>query len=247
MMIAAFKWLGIQLVVICVMLGVFSCLVLVINGREDALGFLQTTVVGMKGPWVWTFGYGLAFFIMDRGRALPLALDGVLVPSELTTKVSQRIGASTYHKNALRYTVPLTLLGVFLTYAYGIPNRGLAYVLIYFCVLLIYYISGFCCSTLSKLPSPSRCSLTQRSNPRVTRRKPINLPGSRDASSLGRFTAPKSRKHHFVPGDNNRDWFDFDLRWLSRNCDGRISVPARGVASIFTDTTDSFCTGHALL
>lgn len=143
MMIAAFKWLGIQLVVICVMLGVFSCLVLVISGREDALGFLQTTVVGMKGPWVWTFGYGLAFFIMDRGRALPLALDRVLVPNELTAKVCHRIGASTYHKNALSYTVPLTLLGVFLTYAYGIPNRGLAYVLIYFCVLLIYYISGF--------------------------------------------------------------------------------------------------------
>jgi hypothetical protein len=143
MMIAAFKWLGIQLVVICVMLGVFSCLVLVINGRQDALEFIQTAVVGMKGPWVWTFGYGLAFFIMDRGRALPLALDGVLVPSELTTKVSHRIAASTYHRNALRYTAPLALLGVFLTYAYGIPNRGVAYVLLYLCVLLIYYIGGF--------------------------------------------------------------------------------------------------------
>jgi hypothetical protein len=143
MMIAAFKWLAIQLVVICVMLGVFSCLVLLINGREEALGFLQTAVVGMKGPWVWTFGYGLAFFIMDRGRTLPLALDGVLVPSDLTTKVSKRIEASTYHANALRYTVPLVLLGVFLTYAYGIPNRGVAYVLLYLCVLLIYYISGF--------------------------------------------------------------------------------------------------------
>lgn len=143
MMIAAFRWLGIQLVVICVMLGVFSCLVLVINGQQDALEFIQTAVVGMKGPWVWTFGYGLAFFIMDRGRALPLALDGVLVPSDLTTKVSNRIAASTYHANALRYTVPLTLLGVFLTYAYGIPNKGIAYVLLYSCVLLIYYISGF--------------------------------------------------------------------------------------------------------
>lgn len=143
MMIAAFKWLGIQLVVICVMLGVFSCMVLVINGRQDALEFIQTAVVGMKGPWVWTFGYGLAFFIMDRGRTLPLALDGVLEPSELTTRVSHRIAGSTYHANALRYTVPLTLLGVFLTYAYGIPNKGVAYVLLYLCVLLIYYISGF--------------------------------------------------------------------------------------------------------
>jgi hypothetical protein len=143
MMIAAFKWLGIQLVAISVMLGVFGFLVLLINGRQEALGFVETAVVGMKGPWVWTFGYGLAFFIMDRGRALPLALDGVLVPTELTAKVAQRIDASTRHYHALRYTVPLTLLGVFLTYAYGIPNRGVAYVLLYLCVLLIYYISGF--------------------------------------------------------------------------------------------------------
>ena len=143
MMIAAFKWLGIQLVVICVMLGVFSFLVLLINGPQEALGFIETAVVGMKGPWVWTFGYGLAFFIMDRGRTLPLDLNGVLVPTELTAKVGQRIDASTRHSNALRYTVPLTLLGVFLTYVYGIPNKGMAYVLLYICVLLIYYVSGF--------------------------------------------------------------------------------------------------------
>jgi hypothetical protein len=143
MVIAAFKWLAIQFVVICVMLGVFSCLVLVINGRQEALEFIQTAVVGMKGPWVWTFGYGLAFFIMDRGRALPAELNGVLVENELTGHVTNRILGSTYHLNAFRFTVPLTLLGVFLTYAYGIPNKGMAYVLLYFCVLLIYYISGF--------------------------------------------------------------------------------------------------------
>jgi hypothetical protein len=143
MMIAAFKWLGIQLVIICVMLGVFSFLVLLINGRQEAIGFIETAVLGMKGPWVWTFGYGLAFFIMDRGRTLPLDLNSVLVPNELTVKVAERIDASTRHSNAFRYTVPLTLLGVFLTYAYGIPNKGVAYVLLFLCVLLIYYISGF--------------------------------------------------------------------------------------------------------
>jgi hypothetical protein len=143
MMIAAFKWLAIQLAVICVMLGVSSLLVLLIDGRQEALKFIETAVVGMKGPWVWTFGYGLAFFIMDRGRTLPLDVNGVLVPTELTVKVAQRIDASTRHSNALRYTVPLTLLGVFLTYVYGIPNKGIAYVLLYLCVLLIYYVSGF--------------------------------------------------------------------------------------------------------
>jgi len=143
MLIGAFKWLGIHLIVICVILCIFALLVLVINGRQEALAFLDTAVLGMKGPWVWTFGYGLAFFIMDRGRTLPLELNGILVPTELTTKVANRIQASTYHSNALRYTVPLTLLGVFLTYAYGIPNRGVSYVLLYLCVLSIYYISGF--------------------------------------------------------------------------------------------------------
>ena len=143
MIIAAFKWLGIQLVVICAVLGIFALLVLVVNGRQEALAFLNTAVVGMKGPWVWTFGYGLAFFIMDRGRTLPLELASVLVPTELTTKVANRIAASTHHYNAFRYTVPLTLLGVFLTYAYGIPNKGTSYVLLYLCVLSIYYISGF--------------------------------------------------------------------------------------------------------
>jgi hypothetical protein len=143
MVIAAFKWLGIQFIVIGAMLSIFALLVLVVNGRQEALAFLNTAVIGMKGPWVWTFGYGLAFFIMDRGRILPLDLNGILVPTELTTEVANRVQASTYHSNALPYTVPLTLLGVFLTYAYGIPNKGLSYILLYLCVLSIYYIGGF--------------------------------------------------------------------------------------------------------
>src|SRR6185312_2925131 len=143
MLIAAFKWLGLQLFVICAMIGAFSLLVWLFNGREEALGFINTAVVRMKGPWVWTFGYGLAFFITDRGRQLPAVLDAVLVPNEVTAEVSQRIAASTHHSNAYRFTLPLTVLGVFLTYVYGIPNRGVAYVLLYLCLLLIYYISGF--------------------------------------------------------------------------------------------------------
>jgi hypothetical protein len=143
MMVAAFKWLGIQLIVICAMIGVFSLLVWLTNGRQEALAFVETAVVRMKGPWVWTFGYGLAFFIMDRGRLLPSALNGVLVPNEVTAAVTARIDRSTRHRNAYRYTLPITLLGVFLTFVYGIPNRGAAYILLYLCVCLIYYISGF--------------------------------------------------------------------------------------------------------
>ena len=143
MIIAAFRWLGIQLIVICVMLGLSSILVWMANGREEALNFIQTAVVRMKGPWVWTFGYGLAFFIMDRGRTLPAELKGVLVENEILAEVTARIDRSTRHRYAYPFTVPITVLGIFLTYVYGIPNKGLGYFLLYFCVLLIYYIGGF--------------------------------------------------------------------------------------------------------
>ena len=143
MVIAAFRWLGIQLIVICAMLGLFSILVWLANGREEAVNFIQTAVVRMKGPWVWTFAYGLAFFIMDRGRTLPAELKGVLVENEILAEVTARIDRSTRHRYAYPFTVPITILGIFLTYVYGIPNKGLAYFLLYFCVLLIYYIGGF--------------------------------------------------------------------------------------------------------
>lgn len=143
MMIAAFKWLGFQLIVISVIIGAFSMLVWVVSGRQEALGFIDTAVLRMKGPWVWTFGYGLASFIMDRGRLLPSALNGVLVTNEVTAAVTARIDLSTRHRSAYRYTLPITLLGVFLTYVYGLPNRGLAYVLLFLCVCAIYYVAGF--------------------------------------------------------------------------------------------------------
>ena len=143
MVIAAFRWLGIQLIVICVMLGLFSTLVWLANGQEEAVSFIQTAVVRMKGPWVWTFGYGLAFFIMDRGRTLPAELKSVLVENEILAEVTARIDRSTRHRYAYPFTVPITVLGIFLTYVYGIPNKGLGYFLLYFCVLLIYYIGGF--------------------------------------------------------------------------------------------------------
>lgn len=143
MLVAAFKWLGIQFFVICVLLAVLSLLVWAVDGRHEALGFIGTAVVRMKGPWVWTFGYGLAFFITDRGRFLPAALDGVLVPNETIAAVTARIDRSTRHQNAWLYTLPITLLGVLLTFAYGIPHRGVSYVLLFLCVCSIYYVAGF--------------------------------------------------------------------------------------------------------
>jgi len=47
------------------------------------------------------------------------------------------------HRNAYRYTVPITLLGVFLTAVYGIPNKGIAYYEIFAGVCAIYYIAAF--------------------------------------------------------------------------------------------------------
>src|SRR5262245_40221839 len=97
----------------------------------------------MKGPWVWTFGFGLASFITRRGRLLPATLDGVLVANDCTAALTGRIERSTFHRNALRYTIPITLLGVLLTSFYGIPNTGISKALIFLGVCCIYYIAAF--------------------------------------------------------------------------------------------------------
>jgi hypothetical protein len=143
MLIAAFKWLGIQLIVISAMIGVCSVVVWLVDGREAAIGLIETTILRMKGPWVWTFGVGLASFVMDRGRVLASALNGVLVSNEVTAAVTARIDRSTRHRYAYRYTLPITLLGVFLTYMYGIPNKGVAYALLFIGLCSIYYIGAF--------------------------------------------------------------------------------------------------------
>jgi hypothetical protein len=143
MLLAAFKWLGIQLIVISGIIVVCAFLVWLFQGRADALGLVETAIVRMKGPWVWTFGYGLASLVMDRGPVLAASLNGVLTPSEVTAAAVTRIERSTRHRNAYRFTVPITLLGVFLTYVYGIPNGGLAYIFLFLGVCAIYYIAAF--------------------------------------------------------------------------------------------------------
>jgi hypothetical protein len=143
MMVAAFKWLGIHLIVISGIIGACALLVWLFQGRQEALGLVETAILRMKGPWVWTFGYGLAFFVMDRGPVLASSLNGLFVPSEVTAMAVARIDRSTRHRNASRYTVPITLFGLFLTYVYGIPSRGLAYVLLFLGVCAIYYIAAF--------------------------------------------------------------------------------------------------------
>ncbi|MBI4663297.1 MAG: hypothetical protein HY735_31235 [Verrucomicrobia bacterium] len=143
MLIAAFKSLWIQFIVISGILAVCSVAVWIVDGRSAAIQLLDLSIKRMKGPWVWTFGFGLAWFIMHRGRMLPAALDGVLVSNETTASVVARIERSTLHRSAYRYTVPITLLGVFLTAMYGIPSKGVAYPLVFLGVCSIYYIAAF--------------------------------------------------------------------------------------------------------
>jgi hypothetical protein len=114
-----------------------------VDGRQAAIGLIETTILRMKGPWVWTFGVGLASFVMDRGRVLAAALNGVLVSNEVTAAVTARIDRSTRHRYAYRFTIPITLLGVFLTHMYGIPNRGIAYTMLFIGLCSIYYIGAF--------------------------------------------------------------------------------------------------------
>ena len=97
MLIAAFKSLCKQLIVISMVLAACSLIVWAMQGQEVALRLIDTAVVRMKGPWVWTFGYGLASFVTLRGRFLPAVLDGLLVTNEVTLSAMARIERSTHH------------------------------------------------------------------------------------------------------------------------------------------------------
>jgi len=140
---SAFKSLSQQFLVISGLVVVCAVVAWLLNGRQAAVSLVDTAVIGMKGPWVWTFGFGLASFVAKRGRLLPLDINGVVVPSEVTAALTGRIERSTRHRSAYRYTVPITLLGVFLTSAYGIPNSGFAYYAIFVGACAIYYIAAF--------------------------------------------------------------------------------------------------------
>ena len=142
-LVAAFKALATQLLVIAGIIAGCSLVVWLAGGQAAVVGLIATGVVGMKGPWVWTFGYGLASFVRDRGRHLPAILDGILVPNEVTAAAAASIERSTWHRHAWPYTVPITLLGVALTAVYGIPNTGIAYSLIFVGVCSIYYVAAF--------------------------------------------------------------------------------------------------------
>ncbi len=143
MLFSAFKSLSQQFLVITGLIVLCAVVAWLLSGRQAAVDLVDTAVIGMKGPWVWTFGFGLASFVSKRGRLLPLDINGVVVPSEVTAALTGRIERSTRHRNAYRYTVPITLLGVFLTSTYGIPNSGFAYYAIFVGVCAIYYIAAF--------------------------------------------------------------------------------------------------------
>ena len=115
----------------------------VVDGKQAAVELLDTTILKMKGPWVWTFGYGLASFITYRGRLLPAALNGVIVANETTARVMARIERSTLHRSALWYTLPISLFGIVLTSFYGIPNKGISHYMIFVGICAIYYIAAF--------------------------------------------------------------------------------------------------------
>jgi hypothetical protein len=140
---AAFKSLSQQFLVISGLVLVCALAAWLFNGRQSAVSLVDTAVIGMKGPWVWTFGVGLASLVSKRGRLLPLDINGVLVPTEVTAALTGRIERSALHRYAYRYTVPITLLGAFLTSAYGIPNSGFAYYAIFMGVCAIYYTAAF--------------------------------------------------------------------------------------------------------
>lgn len=143
MILSAVKWLALQCIIGFAMFLLGAFVVLLFEGKTAALDALHVTVQNMKGPWVWAFGYGLMSFIMVMGKSLGNELNAILEPGEDTAKTILLLERSTLHRHALRYTIPITLLGVLLTFAYGIPLSGLGKWLVGLGIVSIYYVGAF--------------------------------------------------------------------------------------------------------
>jgi hypothetical protein len=143
MLIGAFKALGLQFAVIASITALSALLVQLVNGSQPAMDLLNVGVAQMKGPWVWTFGWGLASFIARRGPLLTLHVNAVFDSSDAVASATARIERATRHRAALRYTIPITALGILLTIAYRPPVDGLSYAIVFALVCSIYYVGGF--------------------------------------------------------------------------------------------------------
>lgn len=143
MLIAAFRALSTQFVVIAGICAVSAGAAWVIGGPASATDLMDIGVSRMKGPWVWTFGWGLASFIAARGRLLPLDVMGIFEPSDATAAAVERINRSTRHRYALLFTIPVTVIGVILTTGYVLPTSGIARGILFVGVCSIYYVGAF--------------------------------------------------------------------------------------------------------
>lgn len=143
MVIEVFRELARQLILITLILALCFTVTFLLQGRSEALALLETTVVRMKGPWVWTFGWGLVWIICRQGRQLPATLNELLRTNDVMASVTARMERSTLHRHALPYTIPITALGIGLTYAYGIPHSGAAFLMILVGISSIYYAGAF--------------------------------------------------------------------------------------------------------
>jgi hypothetical protein len=139
----AFRALSVQLLVVSGLIGVCSLVAWFVDGRQAAMELLDFAVVRIKGPWVWTFGWGLAAFVVRQGRLLPLDLNGLLVANGASAIATGRIERSTHHVPAMWYTVPITALGALLTYAYGVRHDSVAQIGVFLAFCSIYYVAAF--------------------------------------------------------------------------------------------------------
>jgi hypothetical protein len=143
MPLAAFRALASQFVVISGITAGAALVAWLVGGSQALNDTLAIGIARMKGPWVWTFGFGLASFVVRRGRALPLDIQGIFQPSEAVAKVTSRIDRASRHRYAWKYTAPITALGAVLTIAYELPTSGIAYFILFLGVCAIYYVASF--------------------------------------------------------------------------------------------------------
>jgi hypothetical protein len=143
MLFSAFRSLAFHLLLIASILGLCAATIFLIESADAADAFLTTTISNLKGPWVWTFGYGLALFIRRNGLRFANDVRNILEDNSSTALAISGIERSTLHRFAWKYTLPITGVGLLLTIAYGIPNPGVSYWMILFGILSIYYVAAY--------------------------------------------------------------------------------------------------------
>lgn len=143
MLLAAFRALFVQFAVISAICAAAAGLAWFVGGPAAANDVMNIGIWRMKGPWVWTFGWGLAAFVAVRGPLIALDVGGLFEPGDVVARAVLRVDRACRHRFALKFTIPITIIGVISTVGYALPTQGVPYAILFAGICSIYYVGAF--------------------------------------------------------------------------------------------------------